>query len=127
MTIEEQQRIGVDAGTELTAATAAQVRLVIADALQRGRTIDLYLESVISYDAAGLGLLVGLKRRIEAADGHLVCVNPSAPLYSGIRKLGLHRVLDIRLNLPEPRSAMDQSAVTLSRPADGTSRSAAGA
>ena len=108
MLIDEQRRIGVDAGTDLTATTAAQVRVVIADALQRGRMIDLYLESVISYDAAGLGLLVDLTRRIEAADGHLVCVNPSAPLYSGIRRLGLHRVLDIRLTLPEPRSAAEQ-------------------
>jgi len=102
---EEGRRIGVDAGTELTAATAAQLRSVVSDAMQRGRTIDLYLESVISYDAAGLGLLLGLNRRIDAADGHLVCVNPAPRLYSGIRKLGLHRVLDIRLDLPGPQPA----------------------
>jgi anti-anti-sigma factor len=100
--------VGVDAGTALTAATAAEVRAVVTDALQGGRTIDLYLDSVMSYDAAGLGLLLGLKRRIEAADGHLVCVNPSPRLYYGIRKLGLHRVLDIRLDLPDPRPAMEQ-------------------
>jgi anti-anti-sigma factor len=97
---DEGPRIGVDAGTDLTAATAAQLRSVVAEAMQRDRLIDLYLESVSSYDAAGLGLLLGLKRRIEAADGHLVCVNPSPLLYSGIRRLGLHRVLDIRLDLP---------------------------
>ena len=72
--------------------------------MQRGRLIDLYLQSVISYDAAGLGLLLGLHRRIESADGHLVCVNPSAPLYSGIRRLGLHRILDIRVDLPQQKS-----------------------
>jgi len=88
---DEDQRIAVDAGIELTAATAAQIRSVVVDALQRGRVIDLNLESVVSYDAAGLGLLLGLKRRTEAADGHLVCVNPAPRLYSGIRKLGLHR------------------------------------
>jgi len=101
VTTDEGRRIVLDAGTDLTAATAMQVRSVVAAALQRGRLIDLYLESVNSYDAAGLGLLLGLKRRIEAADGHLVCVNPSPLLYSGIRKLGLHRVLDIRHDLPQ--------------------------
>lgn len=100
---DNASRIAVDAGTDLTAATAAHVRSVVADAMQHGVLIDLDLESVVSYDAAGLGLLIGLKRRLEAADGHLVCVNPSAPLLSGIRKLGLHRILDIRLDLPEKR------------------------
>ena len=107
---DEDQRIAVDAGIELTAATAAQIRSVVVDALQRGRVIDLNLESVVSYDAAGLGLLLGLKRRTEAADGHLVCVNPAPRLYSGIRKLGLHRVLDIRLDLPNPRPGRDQGS-----------------
>ena len=92
--------IAVDAGTELTARTAAHLRSSVADALTRGQRIDLNLESVHSYDAAGLGLLVGLKRRIEAADGHLVCVGPSANLYSAVRRLHLHRVLDIRLECP---------------------------
>ena len=107
MTTDDDSRIGVDVGTDLTAATAAQVRSVVAGALQPGRTIDLYLESVSSYDAAGLGLLLGLNRRIEAAEGRLVCVNPSPRLYSGIRKLGLHRVLDLRLDLPNPRPTME--------------------
>ena len=31
-------------------------------------------------------------------------MNPSAAVYSGIRKLGFHRVLDIRLDLPEQAS-----------------------
>ena len=101
---DNASRIAVDAGTDLTAATAAHVRSVVADAMQHGVLIDLDLQSVVSYDAAGLGLLIGLKRRLEAADGHLVCVNPSPPLYSGIRKLGLHRVLDIRLDLSDQRS-----------------------
>jgi anti-anti-sigma factor len=109
---EEGRRIGVDAGTELTAAAAAQLRSVVVHAMQRSPIVDLHLDSVISYDAAGLGLLLGLKRRIQAADGHLVCVNPAPRLYSGIRKLGLHRVLDIRLDLPNPRPARDQGSPT---------------
>jgi anti-anti-sigma factor len=98
----------VDAGTALTAATAADLRAAVADAMGQGRTIDLHLDAVVSYDAAGLGLLVGLRRRIDAAGGHLVCVNPSPHVYSGIRRLGLHRVLDIRLDLPDHPTAVEK-------------------
>ena len=101
---DEESVVGVDLGPDLTAATAADIRSVVVEAMQRGRLIDLYLQSVISYDAAGLGLLLGLHRRIESAGGHLICVNPSAPLYFGIRRLGLHRILDIRVDLPQQKS-----------------------
>jgi anti-anti-sigma factor len=117
---DNASRIAVDAGTDLTAATAAHVRSVVADAMQHGVLIDLDLQSVVSYDAAGLGLLIGLKRRLEAADGHLVCVNPSPPLYSGIRKLGLHRVLDIRLDLSDQRSGAGV-VPTQAAPSEGSS------
>ena len=105
---DKESGVDVNVGTDLTAATAARVRATVADAMQHGRVINLHLESVTSCDLAGLGLLLGLKHRIEAADGHLVCVDPSAPLYAGIRRLGLHRVLDIRLDLPEPGTDMSK-------------------
>jgi anti-anti-sigma factor len=105
---DERSRVGVDAGTELTAATAFAVRARVMDAMHSGCIVDLRLNSVMSYDVAGLGLLIGLKRRIEAAEGHLVCVSPPAPLYSAIRKLGLHRVLDIRLDLPDQPSELGE-------------------
>ena len=101
----EDAHVVVDVGTELSAATAGDVRAAVADGMRQGRTVHLQLGSVVSYDAAGLGLLVGLRRRIEGAGGRLLCVNPSAAVYSGIRKLGFHRVLDIRLDLPEDPSA----------------------
>ena len=101
---DEESVVGVDVGMDLTAATAAMVRSVVVDAMRRSRLIDLHLQAVASYDAAGLGLLLGLHRRIEAADGHLARVNPSAPLYAGIRRLGLHRILDIRVDLPQQKS-----------------------
>jgi anti-anti-sigma factor len=118
----EDVPVAVDAGTELSAATAADLRSAVADALRQGRTIHLLLGSVESYDAVGMGLLVGLRRRIEAAGGHLLCVNPSPPLYAGIRKLGFHRVLHIRLDVPE-----QPSTPPARRPADaGPSGTAAG-
>jgi anti-anti-sigma factor len=100
----EDAHVVVDVGPELSAATAADLRAAVADGMRQGRTIHLQLGSVVSYDAAGLGLLVGLRRRIEGAGGRLICVNPSAAVYAGIRKLGFHRVLDIRLDLPEQPS-----------------------
>ena len=51
-----------------------------------------------------MGLLVGLRRRIEAVGGHMLCIGPPPALYAGIQKLGFHRVLDIRLDLPEQSS-----------------------
>jgi anti-anti-sigma factor len=112
----------VDAGTELSGATAADLRSAVADGLRQGRMIHLMLGSVVSYDAVGMGLLVGLRRRIEGAGGHLLCVSPSPALYAGIRKLGFHRVLHIRLDLPE-----QPSGPPATRPADiGTSGTTAG-
>jgi anti-anti-sigma factor len=107
--VHEASRIGVDVGTELSAATAGRVRSLVAGAMQPGGRLELHLESVVSYDAAGLGLLVGLKRRIEAAGGHLVCVDPSAQLYAGIRRLGLHHVLDIPVDLTDTASGTVRS------------------
>ena len=100
--------IAVDAGSELTVATAAALRSLVAETMQHGRMIDLRLQSVVSHDVAGLGLLIGLKRRIEGAEGHLVCVNPSASLYADIRRLGLHRLLDIRLDPPDQRLTTEE-------------------
>ena len=97
----EDPPVVLDVGAELSAATAADLRSAVSEALRRGRTIHLLLGSVVSYDAVGMGLLVGLRRRIEAVGGHLLCVSPSPALYAGLRKLGFHRVLDIRLDLPE--------------------------
>jgi anti-anti-sigma factor len=103
----DESHVVVEAGTELTAATAAPLRAAVAEALGRGRTtVHLQLGDVVAYDAAGLGLLVGLRRRIEAADGRLICVNPSPPVLSGLRRLGFHRVLDIRLDLPEQSAVL---------------------
>jgi anti-anti-sigma factor len=96
----EDVPVVLDVGTELSAATAADLRSAVADGLRQGRTIHLQLGSVVSYDAVGMGQLVGLRRRIEATGGHLLCVNPSPALYAGIRKLGFHRVLEIRLDVP---------------------------
>jgi anti-anti-sigma factor len=100
----EDAYVVVDAGTDLSAAAAADLRSAVADALRRGTTIHLQLGSVESYDAVGMGLLVGLRRRVEAVGGHLLCLSPPPALYAGIRKLGFHRVLDIRLDVPEQPS-----------------------
>jgi anti-anti-sigma factor len=104
----DDTHVVIEVGDELSAATAADLRTVVSDAMRPGRTIHLQLGSVTSYDAAGLGLLVGLRRRIEGAGGRLICVNPTPAVYAGIRKLGFDRVLDIRLDVPDQRTAVGQ-------------------
>lgn len=100
----DESWVSLDIGTDLTSASAAELRVKVADVIERDRTIELRLQSITTYDTVGLGLLVGLQRRVHAAGGHLVCANPPAQLHAGIRELGLHRVLDIRLDLPERRA-----------------------
>jgi len=46
-------------------------------------------------------------------------VSPSAALYAGIRKLGFHRVLDIRLDLPE-HDSRQAATPTVDAEASGT-------
>jgi anti-anti-sigma factor len=73
----------LDVGTELSAATAAELRSAVTGGLRKGRTIHLQLGSVVSYDAVGMGLLVGLRRRTEAVGGPLLCVTPPPAARSG--------------------------------------------
>jgi hypothetical protein len=47
-----------------------------------------------------------------------VCEPVGTPLYSGIRKPGLHSVLDIRLDLPHRRPAMEQGPLATAEDPD---------
>ena len=85
----------VDAGTDLSAATAADLRARVAAVSTPATTITLCLDEVVTFDMAGLGLLLGLHRRVRSADGHLVFARPTPGLLSAIRRIGLHGVLDI--------------------------------
>jgi len=121
-TVEHREQLAVvDAGDELSAATAAALRSTVTDALAgRPRTgleraenpnieeqpaetaeLRLLLADVTVFDQNGLGLLVGLHREARSVGVRLVCVNPQMALFAALRQQGLHRVLTVELDVRE--------------------------
>jgi anti-anti-sigma regulatory factor len=117
--VGREQVAVLDAGHELSAATAAALRTTVAEALA-GRphtgvavaenpnledepveTADLrlLLGDVSSFDQNGLGLLVGLHREARSVGVRLVCVNPPPPLFAALHERGLDRVLTVELDV----------------------------
>lgn len=88
----------IDAGATLTGSAAADLRAAVARAVQDGWVLDLRLDGVTTFDTTGLGLLVGLHRQARAAGAQLVCLRPTPALLAAMRQLGLHRVLQVRLD-----------------------------
>ncbi len=118
--VEHREQLAVvDAGDELSAATAAALRSTVTDALAgRPRTgseraenpnieeqpaetaeLRLLLGGVTVFDQNGLGLLVGLHREARSVGVRLVCVNPQMALFAALRQQGLHRVLTVELDV----------------------------
>jgi len=89
----------IEAPALLTSAHAVELRRAVAAAAGEGGVVELQLAGVRTFDLPGLGLLVGLHREARAAGGQLVCVAPPARLYGALRRMGLHRVLRIRLDV----------------------------
>ena len=109
----------VDAGDELSAATAAGIRVRVGALLDGRRDVGqavagnpfvesteletaeirLVLDRVTRFDQSGLGLLVGLHREARSAGVRLVLVTPAALLFAAMRRLGLHRILTVELDV----------------------------
>jgi anti-anti-sigma regulatory factor len=100
----------IDVGTELTAATAADVRAAVSAGIDGFRApthadaavVRVLLRDVVRHDVVGLGLLLGLHRAARSVGVLLMCVDPSPSLLGAMRRHGLHRVLAVETNLREP-------------------------
>jgi anti-anti-sigma factor len=105
--------VTVDAGAELTAVTAANLRSVVGTAIDRSRAkgadaapVYVILRNVTRFDIVGLGLLLGMHRQARGVGVRLVYAEPSSLLFTAMRRRGLHRVLTIEIDL---RNAEDSS------------------
>jgi ABC-type transporter Mla MlaB component len=119
----------VDAGDELSAVTAAAIRASVSRVLDVRRSVGqptagnpfvdstavetseirLLLDRVSRFDHSGLGLLVGLHRESRRAGVRLVFVNPPPLLLAAMRRIGLHRILTIELDV-RPAAVHDVTA-----------------
>ena len=90
------------------AASAAELRSLVAAALRTTLRVELDLERVQVFDTAGLGLLVGLHRHVRSSGGVLVCRNAPPDLQQALRRLGLHRLLVLERGPESGRSGVDR-------------------
>lgn len=98
-----KQLATVDAGAELTASTAAELRAIVtaavtAHSLTENAVLRVLLGDVTRFDLTGLRLLVGLHRQARSAGVRLVCVHPQSVLFAAMRRNGMHRILTIDLD-----------------------------
>ncbi len=85
--------VEVDAGPRLDSAEAVRLRRSVAALSSEHALVGLRVDRVVAFDAAGLGLLLGLHRLARAKGSGLVVVGPRGRLLAALRRRGLHRVL----------------------------------
>lgn len=89
--------VEVDAGSRLDPAEAVRLRRAVAQLSGGHAMVGLRVDRVVTFDAAGLGLLLGLHRLARAKGAGLLVVGPSPRLLAALRRRGLHRVLVIEM------------------------------
>ena len=103
-----QRPVLVDTGRSLVAASAADLRSLVAAALRTTLRVELELGHVQVFDTAGLGLLVGLHRHVRGSGGVLVCRNAPPDQQRALRRLGLHRLLVLERGPDSGRPGLDR-------------------
>ncbi|MGJ7441090.1 STAS domain-containing protein [Aquipuribacter sp. MA13-6] len=93
-----------DAGPRLLASEALRLRQVVRRLASGHALVLLRLDQVVAFDAAGIGLLLGLHRLARLNGAGLVLVRPAPRLMDALRRRGLHRVLVVDTSTaPEAR------------------------
>ena len=82
-----------DAGPRLLASEAMRLRQLVRTLSGGHALVLLRVDQVVAFDAAGLGLLLGLHRLARLNGAGLVLVRPAPRLMAALRRRGLHRVL----------------------------------
>ena len=92
-----------DAGPRLMASEAPRLRQAVRRLSLGHALVLLRVDEVVSFDAAGIGLLLGLHRLARLNGSGLVLVRPAPRLMTALRRRGLHRVLVVDSSQPEAR------------------------
>lgn len=101
--------VELDAGSRLDPAEAVRLRRAVAQLSGQHALVGLRVDQVVTFDAAGLGLLLGLHRLARAKGAGLLVVGPTPRLLAALRRRGLHRVLVIETDPHERRADQDAS------------------
>ena len=91
-----------DAGLRLLASEAPRLRQSVRRLAAGHALVLLRVDRVVAFDAAGIGLLLGLHRLARLNGAGLVLVRPAPRLMTALRRRGLHRVLVVDSSHPDP-------------------------
>ncbi|MFC5381062.1 STAS domain-containing protein [Aquipuribacter nitratireducens] len=91
----------VEVGPRLLASEAPRLRNALRRAGAEHDLVELRVGEVVTFDTAGLGLLLGLHRLARADGAAMVVVAPPPRLLAALRRKGLHRVLVLEVPLPD--------------------------
>jgi anti-anti-sigma factor len=91
----------VEVGPRLLASEAPRLRHLVRQVSAEHDLVELRVRQVQAFDAAGLGLLLGLHRLARANGAAMVVVGPPPRLMTALRRRGLHKVLVVEVSLPE--------------------------
>jgi anti-anti-sigma factor len=84
-------------GAELVAARTVEIRAVVDRVLQAAPAVlQLRLDEVQRFDAAGVGLLLGVHQRARQQGVGLVCARPPRQLVAVLQRTRLDRVLTVQ-------------------------------
>ena len=107
--IDDQRHVVAVTG-EIDLFTAPELKAVLSEAVEAGRTrivVDLTETSFL--DSTALGVLIGAVKRLRSRDGVLTIVNTDANIAKTFEITGLDQIFTIRPTRDEAIQALDAS------------------
>jgi len=107
--IDDQRHVVAVTG-EIDLFTAPELKAVLSEAVEAGRTrivVDLTETSFL--DSTALGVLIGAVKRLRSRDGALTIVNTDANIAKTFEITGLDQIFTIRPTRHEAIQALDAS------------------